>query len=794
MNRRKRYRIRVYGIVQGIGFRPFVSRLAEQHRIAGSVCNKGSYVEIHAEAAEENLERFERDLTEEAPAVSAIIRIEKEEEAPEGDSRFSILRSVHEAGEIFVSPDLAICPACQKELLDPENRRYLHPFINCTDCGPRLTILDSMPYDRIRTSMHEFPMCARCEEEYTNPESRRFHAQPVCCHDDGPQLSIPGRTETRAEALRYVRSVIRDGGIAAVKGIGGFHLCCDAGNPEAVRRLRALKNRPKKPFAVMMKDLETVRRECVVLPEEEKILTGVQRPILLLKRKPDGLLCEDIAPGNPTLGVMLPYAPLHLLLFEYPDGDWMTDALIMTSGNPGGAPICRTEEEAVKYLTPMCDVILSNDRKIRLRSDDSVLRLENGRPYMIRRSRGYAPLPFPGPASWRGEVLAVGGELKNTFVLAKDKLYYPSPYIGDLADLRTVDALASAVERMERLLEIRPSMVVCDLHPRYNSTAFAEEQSLPLLKVQHHYAHILSCMGENEYYEPVIGVAFDGTGYGTDGTIWGGEFLHATLDGFERLGSLRPFWQAGGDAAAKEGWRIAVSLLYDAFDSEEAAEHVIRRLRLCSGQELAVQRMMRERGINRVKSSSAGRLFDAVSAILGIRRASSFEGEASMALEFAADPEAPALQTSEFRPDGSGAEPDPVSGSLETPGVRPAGDTHESVPGSGEAVPFLLDWRTMIRTLAEQRLAGVDVGRLAGGFHTGLAEMVLEGVRYCRSVTGVRTVALSGGVFQNMLLLRKCRALLERDGFRVLIHSLIPANDGGIALGQALAAMARLNG
>jgi hydrogenase maturation protein HypF len=757
MSTRKRYLIKAYGIVQGIGFRPFVSRTAARFHIVGDVCNKGSYVEIHAEGEAEMLENFRKSLKDDAPDRSEIIRIEVKDEVPAGDTEFKIIASTHEDGDIFVSPDIAICPKCARELFDPGNRRYLHPFINCTDCGPRLTILDSMPYDRVRTSMGEFPMCGECSYEYTHPSTRRFHAQPVCCNDCGPRVYIPGRPETGEAAILYTRQIIRRGGIAAIKGIGGFHLCCDATNEDAVSRLRQLKHRPQKPFAVMMRDMDTVRRECEVEEGEEDILTGPKKPILLLKKKTGGRLCPSVAPGNPTAGVMLPYAPVQLLLFTYPGDGEMTDCFVMTSGNPSGAPICRDDSEALQYLSPMIDVILSHDRKIRLRADDSVTDFIGGKPYMIRRSRGYAPIPAFISGAKDGSALAVGGELKNTFCLTKGGLAYLSPYIGDLADLRSVRALEEAVERMETLLEIRPGVVACDMHPRYNSVDFARRTGLPLLYVQHHYAHVLSCMAENDFHDDVIGISFDGTGYGTDGTIWGGEFLRASPEGFERLGSLAPFRQAGGDASSREGWRIAVSLLYDAFGNKADTENAVRALSICDEENLKMQFMMLDRRINTVTSTSAGRLFDAVSAILGIRLRSTFEGEASMALQFAADPEAPRLSDTEF--------------------------------GQGENGAFTLSPLEMIRRLVHGREEKLPAGLLAGGFHTELACMIRDGAVRAREQTGITTAALSGGVFQNSLLVEKCVSLLSAAGFTVLTHSLVPPNDGGIALGQAYAAM-----
>lgn len=756
----KRLLIRVYGIVQGVGFRPFVSRIANRAKIYGSVCNKGSYVEIIAQGEEPQLTAFLEGLKNEAPERSAILKIEKTEETPKEIHSFDIIKSAREKGEIFVSPDIATCPKCKSELFDKNNRRYLHPFINCTACGPRLTILDSMPYDRERTSMSEFPMCPDCHDEYTDPDCRRYHAQPVCCNDCGPKLYIPSSDKEGTEALLYVREVIRGGGIAAIKGIGGFHLCCDALNSKAVARLRKLKNRPFKPFAVMLRDMETVKRECEVEDGQEVFLDGPQKPIILLKRALTGKICGEVAPGNPKIGVMLPYAPVQLLLFSYPDGKEMTDSFVMTSGNHSGAPICHNDEEVIKELSGMCDVILSNDRKIRLRADDSVMAFFESKPYMVRRSRGYAPLPVLLSNSGGGKVLAVGGELKNTFCLASGNLCYLSPYVGDLADLRTVKALGEAVVRMERLLEINPQAVACDMHPKYNSTEFAKSLGLPVIEVQHHYAHIASCMAENGYDGEVIGVSFDGTGYGTDGTIWGGEFLRASFSGFERLGSIAPFRQAGGDLAAKEGWRVAVSLLIDAFKSEKDAGEIALKLGLCDETNLKIQFAMLNKNINCVTSTSAGRMFDAVSAILGIKKRSTFEGEASTALEYMSDKSAECEIIPEIANIDDGR--------------------------------FIIKTDALIRYLAEKAIGGVSTSYLAEAFHSAVAVMIKIGCLRCREQTCIKTVALSGGVFQNLMLLEKCCDLLKKDGFKVITHSLVPPNDGGIALGQAAVALNKL--
>lgn len=824
--------IRIYGIVQGVGFRPFVSRLADRYGISGSVCNKGSYVEIIARADESVIGDFVHAIEAEAPERSAIVKV-KVMDYPldiKAQSGFEIALSKHEDGQIFVSPDIATCPDCARELFDKNNRRYLHPFINCTQCGPRLTILDSMPYDRVKTSMASFPMCEACSVEYTDMDSRRYHAQPVCCNDCGPELyTLVGRADgsdsqdvgagsTRrkdgygamnsdmspnsdyrdsgyitassdeipdtgrpegaygAAALLETRAVIRNGGIAAIKGIGGFHLCCDVANEAAVQRLRQLKARPMKPFAVMMRDLEVVGRECKLEPEMEPLLTGPQKPIILIPRhtgpadskSADSRIASSVAPDNPNLGVMLPYTPVHMLLFNYPDDEPISDVLVMTSGNPSGAPICMNDEEALKYLSPMCDIILSNSRDIRIRADDTVMAFYRSKPYMIRRSRGYSPLPIVAKSESSHAVLGIGGELKNAFCLGDKGLFYPSPYIGDMADMRSVRALEAATTRMERLLEIHPDIIVGDMHPGYNTSemarVIAEREGVPVMEVQHHHAHMLSCMAENEYEGTALGVTFDGTGYGPDGTIWGGEFLLGDESGYERVGSIAPFIHAGGDIASREGWRIAYSMISTALGSE-AANRIGETLGL--GDEKGRQSIdfMLGNSINTVKSTSAGRLFDAVSAVLGIKSASTFEGEASMALQFAAE-----------RAEAQGISLAPYEGRLM----------------NIDEEQFELCTDTLLMELAARCLADQDTDQLAYFFHKALADMIVIACCYQRTRCEVNVVALSGGVFQNLLLLRLVDDGLEREGFKVLKHGVVPTNDGGIALGQAAAGIAVL--
>ena len=791
-NADKTLRIKVYGIVQGVGFRPTVARHAAETGIRGSVCNKGPYVEIFAQGKPEQVERFTELLEKKPPRRAAILKMDIKS-AGSGEkifSSFEIIESAKTKGEIFISQDIAICEDCKRELYDPSDRRYLHPFINCTCCGPRLTILDALPYDRERTSMKMFPMCPQCAEEYYSPLSRRYDAQPVCCNECGPEVYLAGEEDIRgAQAITRTRRIIAEGGIAAVKGIGGFHLCCDATNEEAVAKLRRRKTRPVKPFAVMMRDEKAVERECVLSDAQKEILTGHQKPILLLERRAGGSLCPSTAPGNPTVGVMLPYAPVQLLLFDYTDGIKMPDSLVMTSGNVSGAPICRDDAEALQELGNLCDCILSHNRKIRIRADDSVMDFYEGEPYMIRRSRGYAPLPYMLSA-WENEgeqggtgVLAIGGELKNTFCIGTGSLFYPSSYIGDLADLRSVRALEETAERYTRLLEVTPRVIACDLHPRYNSVTTALElaekmgreqggEPLPIVRVQHHYAHILSCMAENDFSGRVIGVSMDGTGYGTDDTIWGGEILTADYHDFDRSASIKPFIQVGGDLSSRDGWRIAVSMLHSISLGESGGsplkdiKELSKALKLCTEQEASVLAKMADRKLNAVVSTSAGRLFDAVSAICGICRHSTFEGEASMALEFAAE-----------RYEKSGMD------------LKEAGGDERAGNVIKENGRLILQTDRIVREITLGMLRGESPDRLAFLFHRMLADQVIEACVKIREENGISTAALSGGCFQNRLLLDLVKRGLEAEDFRVLIHHLVPPNDGGIALGQAVAAV-----
>ena len=815
-------RIRVYGIVQGVGFRPTVSRHASLCGVAGSVVNRGPYVEIFCQGSEKAVTDFIDLVRREPPKQSRILKLEEKTVPVRPDlSGFDIIESRKTRGEIFISPDIAVCPECERELYDPSDRRFGHPFINCTSCGPRLTILDALPYDRERTSMKIHPLCPACAAEYRDPASRRYDAQPVCCPDCGPQVYLlKGHAEEAEDkkikdyvnqksktilfreelktlsalcdlaAISRVREVIASGGIAAVKGIGGFHLCCDATSDAAVALLRERKGRPMKPLAVMARDREALGRECFLTETEEKLLTGPEKPILLLKKKAGGSLSGLVAPDNPRVGVMLPYAPLQHLIFKltHDDGIVMPNLLVMTSGNASGAPICRDDVSALAELSSLADVILSHNREILLRADDSVMDLYKGEPYMVRRSRGYAPLPFRLSGRRGPALTAFGGELKNAVTVASGELLTLSPYIGDMSDVRTVRASTETRERFETLLEAPPQAAVCDLHPLYQSSLLAEETGLPLIRVQHHYAHILSCLAENNMTGPVIGISYDGTGYGTDGTIWGGEILTADERGFERTAHIMPFRQLGGDASAREGWRIAFDLLDEmgqkAGRTDPERKELLEELGLCGAKEAGLLKTMKDRKINSVMSTSCGRLFDAVSALVGLRLSSTFEGEASMTLQFAAE---------HFREEERDLTEEDLQALMSPPGSFPEN-------GAGEKAPIVLRTDCLFEGLARERLkllrAGEmekisrwtdrNAGRLAFLFHKGLAKLSADACLQIREKTGLDRVALSGGCFQNTLLLELTETALKAEGFQVIRHHLVPPNDGGLSLGQAL--------
>jgi len=795
--------VKIYGIVQGVGFRPYISRLFNG-LCSGSVKNCGSYVEIHLAAENDRAMPCLTHMREIAPPRADIVDIDIKEisedeyedlvrddrpvPGEEGKDFFIAESPVEKPADtpVFIPPDLAICDDCARELYDPSDRRYLHPFINCTQCGPRLTIIDSLPYDRPRTSMRDFEMCRSCASEYIDSSDRRYDAQPVCCNDCGPSVYFLEKKDDHFEkicadgdAITRTRKALIAGKIVAVKGIGGFHLYCDAFNEQAVAQLRRRKGRPAKPFAVMAASYEEAGKICDATGEfsgnasdREKytetvrsLLTGPKKPIVLMPKR-ESAIALNVAPGNPTLGVMLPYAPLQLLLFSYPDGldDQMPQVLVATSANRSGGVICRTEEDVEETLGNVCDGILSHDREILTRADDSVVDIFENEPYMIRRSRGYAPLPVT--ADHAGDVLAFGGELKNTFCIGKGNLMYPSSYIGDLSDLKSDKALEETVDRFLRMLDAKPSVIVCDKHPRYRSRALAEKYvnehgGTGLVGVQHHYAHVLSVMAENHYYDQVIGVAYDGTGYGDDGTIWGGEIFLCDIHGYERKASIAPFTFSGGDIASREGFRVALSMLFDKYSSDSEVCDIINSISLCDEKYVRPLRAMHDMGINSVQSTSCGRLFDAVSAVLGICRSQSFEGGASMGLEFAAERY---LKKCE------------LSSSFH---IR------ENSSGSRSILPT----DELFYRIVEERLNGRAAEELAYLFHEALASMTADAAVRLRDSSGCDTVALSGGCYQNRLLLRLTEDRLERYGFTVLRAHEIPPNDGGISLGQCMYGM-----
>ncbi|HKE24708.1 MAG TPA: carbamoyltransferase HypF [Bryobacteraceae bacterium] len=727
----KRQQIKIRGTVQGVGFRPFVRNLANRLDISGFVRNTEAGVEIEAEG--EALEQFLGELRSGAPPLAQIAAIELCDLAPQNTTGFEILRSAPPKGDFaLVPPDIATCDDCRRDFTDPRNRRFQYPFTNCTNCGPRYTIIRDVPYDRAATTMAEFAMCEACEAEYRDPADRRFHAQPNACPACGPRISEP---------LDQVRARLRLGDVVAIKGLGGYHLACDASNAEAVQRLRERKRRGDKPFAVMVRNLEEAQRLCEVSEAERVLLTGARRPIVLLRKKPAGELA-GVAPRNPNLGIMLPYTPLHHLLFA--DADFA--ALVMTSGNLSEEPIVSREEDLAR-LGGLADRFLTHNRPIRTAVDDSVVRIFRGAPMVLRRSRGFAPAPIDlGRAV--PDMAAAGGELKNTFCLTTGHYAILSQHIGDLENYETLLFFRETLEHMRRFFRVKPEAVAHDLHPGYLSTRAAREMELPRIGVQHHHAHAASCMAEHRLDGRVIGVAFDGTGYGSDHAIWGGEVLVCDYTSFERRYHLRYVPLAGGDAGAREPWRCALAYLRDAGlgPGDAAALETVdeRRLR-------TVEQMI-ERRIQTVDTSSCGRLFDAVSALLGVCLENRYEAEAAMELEAAAAGEGAA-----FGFDLGGEE---------------------------------IDLRQAIRELAGAVRAGEPVPVLSKRFHDTLARAIAAACTAVRASDGLERVCLSGGSFQNVRLLEGTIRELARSSFQVYWHSEVPPNDGGLALGQAAIACA----
>jgi hydrogenase maturation protein HypF len=747
-----RARLRVEGVVQGVGFRPFAHALATRLALGGLVGNDsdGVFVEVEGDAAA--VGAFREALQREAPPLAVIERVTGELLVPLGERAFSIVASrAGAARNTLVSPDTATCAACLAEVADPADRRHRHPFASCTHCGPRFTIVTDVPYDRPATTMAGFPMCPDCRREYTDPADRRFHAQPICCPACGPRLRLvdAAGAPVAGDPIEAAAALLAAGAVVAVKGLGGFHVAADACDEQAVATLRARKHREDKPFAVLVPDLDAAHRLCTFDAAAEEILTGPRRPIVLLPRRPGAAVAAAVAPGNAALGLVLPYTPLHTLL-----AGALGRPFVLTSGNVSDEPIAYTDEDAATRLAGIVDATLTHDRPIHTRTDDSVVRVFRGREYPVRRSRGYVPHPVALPVPARRPVLACGAELKNTFCLARGRHAFVSHHIGDLENYETHRSFTDGIAHFRRLFDITPEVVAHDLHPEYLSTKYAMGlDGVDLVGVQHHHAHIASCLADNGATGPVIGVALDGLGYGTDGTIWGGEFLLADLTGHRRLAHLDPVPMPGGTAAVREPWRMAASHLAAAFpEGPPDGLDVVRRH---AGRWDAVTAMARS-GLNAPLTSSAGRLFDAVAAILGVRDAINYEGQAAIELEQRADP----------------AER----------GAYPV--------GLRDGDPFRVCGADLVRAVVEDLLAGTDARVVAARFHRGLSGAVVAGCREARERTGLATVAMSGGVWQNMLLLGCAVGALESAGFTVLVHHRVPTNDGGISLGQAAIAAA----
>jgi len=829
----KRVRVNINGIVQGVGFRPLVYRYAKRGNLAGWVSNTSEGVVIEVEGNSEKVDDFLKSLKSFPPPQAKITRLSTSLIPPQNDKQFEILPSiVHSQVKTQISPDIATCPECLEELSSPGDRRYLYPFLNCTNCGPRFTIIKDIPYDRNKTTMEKFMMCSQCQEEYQDPLNRRFHAQPNACPECGPQVTLvqsdevvasevsrlslrakrsnleiatssalggllamtpnPKTQSSGVRAIKETVKLLKKGKIVAIKGLGGFHLACDALNEEAVRNLRQRKYRENKPFALMARDLEIAKKFCQVSPEEEELLLSVKRPVVLLKKKTQivadsrrrlSQIVEQVAPNNKYLGFMLPYTPLHYLLFyELRTTNYESlSVLVMTSGNICEEPIAYENEEAVSRLSTIADYFLFHNRDIYTRCDDSVTRifLPMKREMLIRRSRGYAPSPLTVPLIFKNEILACGAHLKNTFCLAKGNEVFISHHIGDLENLETLVALEKSVKHFKKLFAIEPAIIAHDLHPEYLSTKYAQNlltlnSQLSTIPVQHHHAHIVSCLADNGVdNHKVIGVAFDGTGYGEDGNIWGGEFLIADYADFERKAHLKYLPLPGAEQAIKEPWRMAATYLYETYGEGFLRLNLDFTSRLNKSRWAVLEKMIKRR-INSPLTSSMGRLFDAVSSLLGLRDEITYEGQAAMELEMAIK----SVQSSKFK-------------------VKSYKYGIEQ-----EKKFFIIKPKEIIIGIVEDLKRSVPVGAISFKFHNTIVEMIVETCMKIRSDfnqnyklrtmnSELNEVALSGGVFQNIFLLDRTFNRLIKEGFKVYLHRQVPTNDGGISLGQAVIANAK---
>jgi hydrogenase maturation protein HypF len=744
-----RRRILVRGAVQGVGFRPFVYRQATALRLAGWVVNSAQGVRVEAEGDREHVAALVAAIRDAPPANATVLSLETQDLEPCGETAFAIRTSEADGDRrVDILPDLAICEDCLRELFDPADRRYLYPFINCTHCGPRYSIIEDIPYDRMRTAMRHFPMCAACRAEYEDPADRRFHAEPNACPECGPRLELwDGTGDVLARgrtALGAAAAALRQGRIVAVKGIGGFHLLADARNEAAVRRLRQRKRRAEKPFAVMFPSLGEIAASCEVGPVEEALLGGPARPIVLLRRR-GGPVAPSVAPGNPWLGALLPYAPLHHLLMRD-----LGFPVVATSGNTSNEPIVFRENEAVARLGSIADLFLVNDRPIVRPVDDSVVRVVCGRELMLRRARGYAPRSIP-VKDVPSDILALGGHLKATVALTRAGSVVISQHLGDLEAVATRAAHARAAGDASRLFSAAPRLVVRDLHPDYASSRAAEAMGRPVVAVQHHLAHVAACMAERGLAPPLLGVAWDGAGYGPDGSVWGGEFLLVTEAGWRRVAHLRRFRLPGGEAAMREPRRAALGLLYEAFGADALAMTDLAPVAAFSTTERAVLGRTLARGTNAPWCSSAGRFFDAFAALCGLRQVSSYEGQAAAELEWAAD------------------------------GYAERGNYAFAIRERASSSPLIVDWRPALQAALDDLRARVAPGAVSAALHRGLAGAIAGIARR----VGERRVILTGGCFQNALLTEASVAVLREAGFDPVWHRQVPPNDGGIALGQA---------
>ncbi|ACL23407.1 carbamoyltransferase HypF [Chloroflexus aggregans] len=763
----RRWRIYVRGIVQGVGFRPFVFGLAERWQLAGFVRNDSYGVTIEIEGEERALHEFVTALQRESPPLARIEQVSIEPLALVGERAFVIAASQAQAQRrTLIAPDTATCADCLREITDPADRRYRYAFTNCTNCGPRFTIVLDVPYDRANTTMRSFVLCERCRAEYEDPRDRRFHAQPTACPVCGPQLQWLTADGVLAEPdpLRAAAVALAQGQIVAVKGLGGYHLACAADDEAAVRRLRQRKQREARPLALMTRDLTVAARLCVIDPVAQTLLTGPAHPIVLMPRRSDAPVAPSVAPGMRTLGVMLPYTPLHhLLLAEYAAvvGPTREAVIVLTSGNLSDEPIAYHDDDAQQRLGPIADAFLTHNRPIHMRCDDSVASVAVGGPLLIRRSRGYAPAPITLAAELPCPILACGGHLKNTFALGRGREVFLSHHIGDLENLPTLRSFHEGIAHFQRLFDITPEVVAYDLHPGYLATQAA--LAMPIerkIGVQHHHAHIAAVLAEYGHPGPVIGVAADGSGYGPDGTVWGGEVLVATCASYERVGHLGHLILPGGEQAVRQPWRVAAAALAQLYgpDFWRLALPFTQQLDQSAWQVLA---RMIERNLNSPRTSSLGRLFDAAAALTGMGQIARYEGELAIRFEQIADPQQPPY-------------PMPL---------------REPATAGG---PFTLDGLALLAALVDDLRAGVAPAAIAGRVHHGVARALLAACRRVREERGLTIVALSGGVFQNVLLLETLAGALQADGFTVLIPRLAPPNDGGLALGQVAVAGAQV--